>query len=263
MKIIHFNLEDNDKYILDNEQLLVTIGAFDGIHLGHKKLLEKLISEKKNKGNNYKTAVLTFDIHPDFTLEKRSSHGCIEDKDDINKEFSSYGIDYLFLLKNDVLKLEYNDFHRLVLDRINVKEVVVGSEFKYGKGALGNINTLKKDYIVKTFLVLNTDGNKISSSQIRLDLENGKIEEVNKFLGEEYWCYFTIKRVEDCDGIYKYHLVLNPLYIHLSKGTYLVKIKESATNEKLIFTEDDIILESKYKIISKDNKLKINFVKKI
>ena len=71
MKIIHFNLEDNDKYILDNEQLLVTIGAFDGIHLGHKKLLEKLISEKKNKGNNYKTAVLTFDIHPDFTLEKR------------------------------------------------------------------------------------------------------------------------------------------------------------------------------------------------
>ena len=114
-----------------------------------------------------------------------------------------------------------------------------------------------------TFLVLNTDGNKISSSQIRLDLENGKIEEVNKFLGEEYWCYFTIKRVEDCDGIYKYHLVLNPLYIHLSKGTYLVKIKESATNEKLIFTEDDIILESKYKIISKDNKLKINFVKKI
>ena len=231
MKIIHFNLEDNDKYILYNEQLLVTIGAFDGIHLGHKKLLEKLISEKKNKGNNYKTAVLTFDIHPDFTLEKRSSHGCIEDKDDINKEFSSYGIDYLFLLKNDVLKLEYNDFHRLVLDRINVKEVI--------------------------------DGNKISSSQIRLDLENGKIEEVNKFLGEEYWCYFTIKRVEDCDGIYKYHLVLNPLYIHLSKGTYLVKIKESATNEKLIFTEDDIILESKYKIISKDNKLKINFVKKI
>ena len=201
------------------ENLIITIGAFDGIHLGHKKLFLELNEEKNKKGDNYKTAVLTFEKHPDFYLNKRNEDFIIESNKNRYNEFETFDIDYLFLLEKDVLSLSYELFHQNVLNKINTKVVIVGEEFRYGFKAQGNIDTLKEDYVIKTFLVLKNNGEKVSSTEIRSLLSEGKINEASKLLGHNYCIDCFINRtgndillLEKKDG-----------NIALAKGCYEVK----------------------------------------
>ena len=165
---------------------IVTIGAFDSIHLGHKKLFSELLNQKENSNGEYKTVVFTFDLHPDFYLKKRENNGFLENNKTKKEIFESFKIDYLIILNKDILSYSYKDFHEKVLDKVNTKKVIVGTDFVYGYNQTGNISTLKEDYEVIDFLVLKEDGDKISSSEIRKCLENGNVEEAAKLLGKPY-----------------------------------------------------------------------------
>ena len=112
------NLE-NQYFVEDNEKLIVTIGAFDALHIGHKKLFNELIKEKRKRGQQYKTGVITFSKHPDFSLQKREENNILETIDNKLKSFNDYNLDYVFLLEKEVLSLTYQEFHRQILDAIN------------------------------------------------------------------------------------------------------------------------------------------------
>lgn len=178
------------------EEIILTIGAFDGIHLGHKRLFDELQKEKKNNCN-YKSAVLTFLKHPDLILKKRED-GIILDRTKAKfVDFESLGIDYLFLMDSDILSLSYEMFHEKVLNKLNVKLIIVGDEFRYGKGALGNVETLKKAYNVRTYLVLNENGLKISSTEIRELLKKGNLKKTKELLGYNYSFKSSIIEIKD------------------------------------------------------------------
>lgn len=218
IKKIGLNVEN---LIESNINLIVTIGAFDGIHIGHKRLFTELLDEKTRRGRSYKTAVITFDKHPDFYLNKRADKLIIESNINKYKEFESFGIDYIFLLEKEVLSLSYKDFHEKILNKINTKIVVVGDEFRYGYKALGNVQTLQEDYETKTFLILKQDGIKVSSSDIRNLLQEGNIKEANVLLGHNY---YIDCRVIKCDNnILTLQKVNNEKV--LKNGIYDCKIK--------------------------------------
>lgn len=176
------------------EKLLCTIGSFDGIHLGHIELLNILKNEKKKRKDEYKTAVFTFDFHPDYSLNKRENHGLIESLEMKKRVFKDCGIDIVYILDSDVLKLTYKDFHNLILIKYGVKLIVVGEDFKYGLNLEGNVDTLREHFEVKTIMVKDASGTKLSSNSIRKYLENGDVDLINNVLGHNYFVEGSVVR---------------------------------------------------------------------
>ena len=218
MKIINGNDFNAFKEI---GALDVTIGAYDGLHSGHLAVIEKLLSDKKNK-----TAVITFLIHPDVSLKKREDYGLLETKDEKELFFSNLGIDYLIYLDSDMLGYSYQDFN-YYLKKINVKRIAVGSDFVYGKKALGNIETLKTDFDVEVVDLVKNGEEKISSNLVRTALEKGDIKKANEILEHEFSISGLVlhgDRVGTVLGFKTANLEPHEKFHDLRFGVYKVKV---------------------------------------
>ena len=215
-------LDQNNLNNINLGDLDVTIGAYDGIHEGHVKVINELVNHKISKH----TAVITFLKHPDIYLHKRDDAGMIELISEKAAIFSALGVDYLIVLDNSVLELTYLEFNNL-LKKINVKRVVVGEDFVYGKGASGNINTIKADFILTSVsLVLNGES-KVSSSVIRDNLRSGNLDEVNKILNHHFIISGNVihgERIGSLIGFKTANLLMNEKYRDLRVGVYVVKV---------------------------------------
>lgn len=177
MEIINFNVHETYHF----DPLAVTIGAFDGIHLGHIALIKTLMNQNKD----LKKAVITFETHPDYTLNKRLNYGVVNTIEEKARIFETLKVDYMIILPNDILSLSYNEFNSL-LSGINVKTVVTGKDFRYGYQGEGNTQTLKQSFNVIVVEDVNYHGKRISSSDLRLLLSLGNIEEINKLMQEPF-----------------------------------------------------------------------------
>ena len=165
-------------------------GSFDGFHLGHMELVNEVL-----KQNKYKKACLFFS-KPFSLLFSKSIHAnslimTIEDKIEFLEKL---GFDYVFIIdiSNELITLDYEKFIEKYIVKLNVKKVVVGSDFSFGYKGLGKSSTLlnypdKFETVVKDILVI--DDLKISSTNIRNALLNGDIDLANKMLGR----YYSIK----------------------------------------------------------------------
>lgn len=245
-----------------NEKLIVTIGAFDGLHIGHKKLFLELQKEKEARGSDYKIAVLTFSKHPDFYLMKRDEKNIIETDENKYQSFNEYGVDYVFLLEKEVLGLTYQDFHQKILDLINTKMVIVGKDFKYGYQAKGNVSTLEKDYLVKSFLIVHNSGEKVSSSEIRELLKMGKIEETNNLLGRNYFIESPSYKIINNQCIFE----SSENMVKILNGTYhgIVKNNDFTMPTKVLINENIISFEinDQFKQLNL-NKIKLELINKL
>ncbi len=162
--------------------MIATIGAFDGLHLGHKMLIDLL---NENSGN-LKKMVITFNIHPDYSLNKRFDNGNLTSREAKEKFFEDNKIDYYVVLGEDILEYSFQEFNQKVLKKLHVSKVVVGKDFKYGKNKMGNIESLKRDFDVIECPLIVSNGQKMSSQRIREHLENGDVELIREILGENY-----------------------------------------------------------------------------
>ena len=220
MKTIYLNKDNLN--ILKNEELDITIGAYDGIHQGHLEVLKALVSGKVSKH----TAVLTFLIHPDIYLHKRSDDGFIESLKEKEDIFKNMNIDYLIILNNDILNYTYLEFNSF-LKEINVKRVVVGCDFVYGKGAKGSVTTLEEDFLVTTVDLVKDDKGKLSSSDIRKALQDGNIKKVNELLENDFSISGKVLHGEGIGkslGFKTANLSPNNIYHDLRKGVYEVNV---------------------------------------
>ena len=178
MDIIYVK-NNNIKNIPD--ELCCAIGNFDGVHLGHQKLINE------SKAHNLKSAVLTFNPHPSVFLKKIKNYQLLTPimlKKDI---ISKLGIDYfiIFEFNDEIAKYDKDEFMD-ILKKLNIKSIVCGYDFTFGFKALGNINDLKNNFIVYEIPKYVLDNVRVSSSYIRELLSFGNILDANRFLGRNY-----------------------------------------------------------------------------
>jgi riboflavin kinase/FMN adenylyltransferase len=176
---------------------VLTIGNFDGVHIGHQEILKtagRVARQKKAA-----LAVMTFVPHPLFVLNPAKAPGILTPLEYKKYLLSQMGVDYLILLPSTVelLALLPNDFiDQFVVQNIKPSVLVEGDDFNFGRGRGGNINTLKDigkekgfDVIVVTSAVAKTrDGTtvEVSSTMIRMMLAQGRVADAAIELGRPY-----------------------------------------------------------------------------
>jgi riboflavin kinase / FMN adenylyltransferase len=171
--------------------LSLALGYFDGVHRGHQKVIQE--AKSKAEKNNLKSAVMTFDPHPSVVLGKSVRH--VEYitplKDKINL-ISEMGIDYLFVVhfSPSFANLLPQEFIDQYIIGINVKHVVAGFDYSYGKMGKGTMETMpfhsRGLFSFSVVPKLANSGVKVSSTLIRQCLKEGHIDKLPEYLGRYY-----------------------------------------------------------------------------
>lgn len=150
-----------------------TIGAFDGIHLGHIELINK------TKEFNMKSLVITFDN----LLKKNYKLLTAKQKEELIREL---GVDYLLILNyQSFQKVFFTEFIQM-LKKLNVKNIVCGLDFRFGYKREGDIIDLKKHFKVHILDYTTYNETRISTSIIKELIMDGEIEYASKLIGREY-----------------------------------------------------------------------------
>lgn len=183
MKVININTK-----IKINEPLTLTIGNFDGLHLGHQKLIDKVKTY-----NDTKHAALTFDPHPRKYFFG-DSFKTLYNLDGKIKLFEEKDLDYLLIanFNKEFSKLSVDEFINL-LKRFNVKRLVIGEDFKFAHKAKGTVLDLKKHFIVDEIKLIKKDSKVFSTTIIKEEINKGNIINANNLLG---YNYFVLGEVE-------------------------------------------------------------------
>lgn len=190
MSKVYFSLEDFPS--LTNT--IVTIGTFDGVHVGHKKIFDQLNELKKQTG--FQTVVFTFDPHPRKVLfPEQKDLKLITSTHEKIKLISENEIDYVlvypFSKKFSEITSDYY-IENILVKKLGAKVIIIGYDHKFGKNREGNIEVLKNNAAKYGFKVIeisakDIDSINVSSSQIRKAIDAGDIDLANKFLGHPYF----------------------------------------------------------------------------
>lgn len=215
------------------------IGFFDGLHRGHQNVLDTMIA--KAEENNLKKAVITFDPHPSVVLNPKKRRTTYLTPLDVKLEMlEDMGVDYCFVINfsSALAGLAPDTFVTQYIIDMNIKEVIAGFDFTYGKYGAGNINTLSEYESFHTTGVekLAVDGEKISTTKIRKDLLAHELESANHALGRPYEVRGVIVQGEkrgrtigfptaNIEAEYRYHLP--------AKGVYAVTFR--LDNEETVY----------------------------
>ncbi|MBR6383409.1 MAG: bifunctional riboflavin kinase/FAD synthetase [Lachnospiraceae bacterium] len=178
----------------------VSIGKFDGVHLGHVTLLEELALTSEL--NECESVVFTFDPNPeDYFSGNELLH--LNTKGEIISQMEEIGIDNLVRAPFDkVMNMSAEDFIKdIIVGRLKAKTVVCGSDVSFGKGGAGDAALLEKlsaKYGFETEIIekIEYKGETISSSRIIKALEDGNIEDATEMLGYDYYHYGKVVRGE-------------------------------------------------------------------
>lgn len=188
MKVI--NLQHPHSSI-DLPPLVCALGYFDGVHRGH----QKVISEAKQAAQKLglKSAVMTFDPHPSVILGKSIQHmKYISPLNDKIRLLQEMGIDYVIIVKFTIefAHLLPQEFIDQYIISLNIKHVVAGFDFTYGKMGKGTMETLpfhsRNQFSHTVISKLTNEGEKISSTLIRSFISEGKMEKLPFLLGRYY-----------------------------------------------------------------------------
>ncbi len=172
---------------------VLTIGTYDGVHLGHQKILEFL--KQKAKAIKGESVVFTFYPHPRMVLHPNDHHlELLQTIDERIDKLSKIGIDHLivFPFSKEFSRLSALEFVRDVLvNQINIHTLVVGYDHQFGRNREGTKDVLKELAPVYNFNVVEIpaflkDEVKISSTKIRKALKVGKVDVAKTYLGEYY-----------------------------------------------------------------------------
>jgi len=166
----------------------MTIGNFDGVHVGHQYLLSRLKGEAKTSA--IPSLLLTFDPHPLFVLAPDSAFRMIMSRDRQQEVLRELGLDVLVYLTFDrtISSMTAESFTKNVLhDLFHPALILLGEGFRFGEGRHGTIETLEREIggsgtRVFPLPPLEEDGHRVSSSRIRKAVDQGDLEESNRLL---------------------------------------------------------------------------------
>jgi riboflavin kinase/FMN adenylyltransferase len=188
-------LEEIMEYIAGNTEFqfkngVVTLGKFDGIHIGHQCLINKVISYREQ---GYLAIMFSFLYHP-YNLFSDKEFKQIYTEEEKREKIAKIGMDVLIsypftqLTKN----IEPEDFiQKILMERLDAKVIVVGEDYRFGHNRRGNVALLQQYAKIYGYRVISFQKKKwknqiVSSSMIRNELEKGNMETVNGMLGQPY-----------------------------------------------------------------------------
>ena len=175
-----------------NVNTIITIGTFDGVHLGHQEIFNVLINKSKNNG--CRSFVITFEPHPRMVIQPNSDLKLLTTFDEKVEILRKMGIDNLLVISftKEFSQLTSEDFFRkFILDGIGIKKMVIGYDHHFGKGRDGDEQKIRELGALNNFEVQKTEAvtiNEIvvSSSKIRNALSEGEVKTAAQMLGRNY-----------------------------------------------------------------------------
>ncbi len=185
---VHYDLEG----ITIKNDTVVTTGTFDGVHLGHEKILNSLVNEARNK--SLESVVLTFWPHPRNVLKPENPLfflSSLQEKIDLLEQFN---IDHLVVIEftKEFSQLNSKEFlNSIIQEKLKTKLLIIGYDHRFGKNQEGSFEYIKKNqdeykFAIKEIECQDVDSLTVSSTEIRKALLNGNVSDAGKLLGYHY-----------------------------------------------------------------------------
>lgn len=236
--ITHNSIENFNKSI----NTAITIGTFDGVHIGHKKIIERIVATAK--GNGLESAILTFYPHPRMVLQQDTDLKLlttIEEKQAILKET---GLDHLIVqpFTKEFSRLTALEFIKdILVDGLNTKKIIIGYDHRFGRNRTANIKDLIEygntfNFEVEEISAQEINDVSVSSTKIRKALHEGNVTTANSYLGYPYLLTGTITKGKGLGRQLQFptaNLHIDNTYKLIpKKGSYVVK---SIINQTTVF----------------------------
>lgn len=212
---------------------VVTIGTFDGVHIGHKKIIDRLVENAQN--NNLKSVILTFFPHPRMVLQQDSDIKLINTIDERIQILEKTGLDSLVIhpFTKEFSRLTAGDYvQQMLIDCLNVRHVIIGYDHRFGRNRNSNITDLasygiQNDFTVEEISKQDIEDVAVSSTKIRQALLDGDIIKANKYLGYDFMLTGKVIRGKELGRKLNYptaNLHIEEDYKLIPKnGVYIVK----------------------------------------
>jgi riboflavin kinase/FMN adenylyltransferase len=178
----------------------ITIGTFDGVHIGHRKILERLINDAKKTG--LRSTVLTFFPHPRMVLQKDTEIRLLNTIQEKIKILDRIGLDYLIIhpFTLEFSRLSSTEFVRdILVNELKAKKIIIGYDHRFGRNRNANIqdliafgNTL--NFEVEEIAAQEIDDVSVSSTKIRNAIIDGDMKTANAYLGYNYMLTGDVKK---------------------------------------------------------------------
>lgn len=266
------------------DQTVICLGSFDGLHRGHKTLIENVINEAREEG--LKSAVFTFSNHPASIIANREEPKLLISNDQKIDILDNLGVDYLIMIpfSTEFMKIEPENFVKNILvDNLNVKRVVVGFNYRFGYKGRGDTELLKKlgdehDFKVEIVSPIKYKNEIISSTVIRNLISEGRIEKANNYLDRPFSIEGKVihgKKRGKSMGFPTANIELNSNYIIPKLGVYKTETVYNSCKYKSITSvgknptfgvNEDISIETYILDFDEniyDKNIKINFIEHI
>jgi riboflavin kinase/FMN adenylyltransferase len=217
----------------EKEPSYVTIGTYDGVHIGHQKVLRKLV--KSAKKNNASSILLTFFPHPRMVLQKDVNIKLINTIDERIQLLEKTGIDTLVIYPFDkkfANQTALSFVRNFLVAKLNIAKLFIGYDHRFGRNREGDFEHLKEygytyGFSVKEISKLDINSIGVSSTKIRNAIKNGDIEKANQYLGYHFILTGEVvkgKNLGEKIGFPTANLFIKETYKIIPKtGAYIVK----------------------------------------
>ena len=225
-----------------SSQSILTIGTFDGVHIGHQKIIGSLVQQAKEK--NLQSSLLTFFPHPRMVLQKQSSLKLIDTLKEKELLLKKLGIDNLIIhpFSEEFSRLTAIEFTRdLLVDKLKIASLFIGYDHRFGKNreaSVDDIITYGKTYGFDLTVIPAQDIESItvSSTKVRTAIEDSDFEKVHQFLGRPYQLNGIVTQGEGLGrtiGFPTANLEIPESYKLIPpKGVYMVDVEHRNTSYK-------------------------------
>jgi riboflavin kinase/FMN adenylyltransferase len=227
---VHFSIDSLPLF----NKAVVTIGTFDGVHLGHQQIINALLAESKRvKGES---VIITFHPHPRKIVQPGTSLQLINTLNEKIELLKKQGIDHLVIVpfSPDFAAFSADDYIKeFLVERFHPKVIVIGYDHHFGKGRLGSFQLLNQQKEVWGYDLIEIpkhiiDEVGISSTKIRMALLNSNIDTANKLLGYRFFFEGKVVKGDQLGRQLGYPTAnldyTDPDKIHLGEGVYAVEV---------------------------------------
>jgi len=215
------------------KKTILTLGTFDGVHIGHKKILERITQNTEN--GKYESLVLTFFPHPRMVLQEKSEIKLLNTIAEKSKLLEETGIENLVIhpFNESFSRLTAEEFvHSILVDQFHIQKIIIGHDHRFGRNRTANIDDLiafgaEYGFEVEQISAQEIQDVSVSSTKIRKALDEGNITLANDYLGYPYFLSGEVvkgKQLGRTIGFPTANIQIEEDYKKIPKnGVYIVK----------------------------------------